>query len=124
MHVALHGGEHHRAVASCPPGHAGRVLLRVHERLEVTDGALHHAGRLHHLRQEHLSRPEQVAHDLHAVHQRALDDVERAFRLLAGLLGVGLDVVGDAVHEGVRETLLDRQVAPGQVGFGASGAAV
>ena len=102
VHVALDGGEHHLAVAAGPRGGRRGGLLGVHERLEVGDGALHHAGGLHHLRQEHLPRPEQVAHDLHAVHQRALDDVERAFRLLAGLLGVGLDVVGDAVHEGVR----------------------
>jgi hypothetical protein len=33
---------------------------------------LHHAGGFHHLRQEHLAGAEQVADDVHAVHQRAL----------------------------------------------------
>ena len=38
-----------------------------------------------------------------------------ARELLARLLGVGLDEVDDAVHERVREALLDRRVAPGEV---------
>ena len=90
-------------------------LLGFHERLEVRNGALHHPGGLHHLRQEHLARAEQVADDLHPVHQRALDDVERTLGLLAGLLGVRLDVVGDAVHERVLKALADGRVPPGEV---------
>ena len=38
---------------------------------------LHHPCRLDDLRQEHLAGAEQVADDVHAVHQRAFDHVER-----------------------------------------------
>ena len=43
-----------------------------HERQQISDRLLHHAGALDHLRQEHLARPEQVADDIHAVHQAGL----------------------------------------------------
>ena len=111
--VALHGGEH-----DLPLGRGGVAqgqLLLLHERLEVGDGALHGAGALHDLRQEHLAGAEQVADDLHAVHQRTLDHLERAFVLLPRLLGVLLDEVDDAVHERVRQPFLDRTFAPRQV---------
>ncbi len=82
------------------------------------DGGLHHARRLHHLRQEHLAGAEQVADDVHAGHQRALDHVQRTAALgedgLVGLFGVLGDEVGDALHQRVRETLLHRADAPGQ----------
>jgi hypothetical protein len=47
------------------------------KRLEIGHGLLHHARGLHHLRQEHLAGAEQVTDDIHAVHQRPFDDVER-----------------------------------------------
>ncbi len=120
MHVALDGGEHDLALGppAVRPALAQRLfLLGLHERLEVGHRALHRPGALDHLRQEHPSRPEQVAHDLHAVHQRPLDHIERALGEQPGLLGVGLDEVDDAVHEGMGEPLLDRRLAPGQVDF-------
>ena len=40
------------------------------------DRLLHHARALHDLRQEHLAGAEQVADDVHAVHQRAFDDLD------------------------------------------------
>ena len=81
------------------------------------DRLLHHARRFHHLRQEHLAGAEQVADDVHAVHQRAFDHVERALGAQPRLLDVGLDEVGDAVHQRVRQPLLDRLFAPGEIGF-------
>jgi hypothetical protein len=36
----------------------------------MRDRLLHHPRRLHHLRQEHLAGAEEVADDVHAVHQR------------------------------------------------------
>ena len=58
---------------------------------------------------------EQVADDLHAVHQRPLDHLERPRVLLARLLDVGLDEVDDAVDQRVRQALLHRRLAPAQV---------
>jgi hypothetical protein len=45
---------------------------------QVGHGLLHHARGLDHLGQEHLAGAEQVADDIHAVHQRAFDHVQRA----------------------------------------------
>ncbi len=41
--------------------------------------------------------------------------MQRFLRLLTRFLGVDLDVIGDAVHERMREALLDRLLAPGEV---------
>ena len=94
---------------------AGPRLLRLDERHEVRDRLLHHARRLHHLRQEHLAGAEEVADDVHAVHQRPLDHLDRPLGLLARLLGVLDDPGGDPLHERVRKALLDRALAPGEV---------
>ena len=91
----------------------GPGLFLLHEGLQVGDRLLHHARALDDLRQEHLAGAEQVADDVHAVHQRPFDDVERLVGLLARLLGVGVDEVDDALHERVRQPLLDGAVAPG-----------
>ena len=72
--------------ALCTPPAFG--LLRLHERQQVGDRLLHDAGALDHLRQEHLAGAEQVADDVHAVHQRAFDDLQRPLVLVAGLLDV------------------------------------
>ena len=74
---------------------------------------LHHARRLDHLRQEHLAGAEQVADDVHAVHQRALDHLywpaALALEFGARLLGVLDNPVGDAVHQRVRQPPLHRR---------------
>ena len=65
-----------------------------------------------------LPGAEQVADDVHAVHQRPFDHVDRpaaACSICARFLGVLDDEVGDAVHERMREPLLDRLVAPLEV---------
>ena len=92
-----------------------RQLLGLHMRQQPGNRLLHDARRLHHLRQEHLAGAEQVADDVHAGHQRALDDVQRARGGEARLLGVGVDELGDAVDQRMADALLDRPVAPGEV---------
>ena len=73
---------------------------------EVRHRLLHHARAFDDLRQEHLALAEQVADDVHSVHQRPFDHVQRppAFgqHILPGLFGVGDDEIGDAVHQRVR----------------------
>ena len=96
-------------------GVAGRCLLGFDERHEVAHGLLHHARALHDLRQEHLARAEEIADDVHAVHQRTLDHVDRPRVLLPGFLGVLDDVGRDAAHQRVREPLLDRARAPREI---------
>ncbi|MNQ84456.1 hypothetical protein D3C85_995840 [compost metagenome] len=95
--VALDRG--HQDAARLLAGLAG--LFGFHEGLQPGHGLFHHPGRLDHLRQEHLARAEQVADHVHPVHQRTFDDVQGALDRQAGLFGVGLDELGDAVDQGV-----------------------
>ena len=106
MDVALHGREHH------PARRLALLFLRLHERLEVGDRPLHGTGTLHDLREEHLPLAEEVADDLHPVHERTLDHVERPVGPEARLLRVLLDVVHDPVHQSVRKAIADRGFAP------------
>ena len=81
VHVALDGREHDRARGLALV--AARGLFRLHIGQELRHRLLHDAGGLDDLRQEHLAGAEQVADDVHARHQRAFDDVERALGLQA-----------------------------------------
>ena len=85
-----------RALCS-PPSPPAATFSASMNGMQVGDGLLHHPGALDHLRQEHLARAEEVADDVHAVHQRAFDDRERPVVLLPGLLDVGVDEVDDAL---------------------------
>ena len=98
-------------------------LLRLHVRLEVRDSALHGARALHDLRKEHLPGAEEIADDLHAVHERALDHVERSCGGRARLLGVLLDEVDDALDERVGKTVGDGRLTPREVELALRGAA-
>src|SRR5262249_15362200 len=84
VHVTLDGRDHDAAVGAL----RAAVLARLDERHQVGDGALHDARALHHLWQEHLARAEQVADHVHAVHQRALDHLQRPLERQARALGV------------------------------------
>ena len=73
VHVALDRGHHDLALAA----QAGAGLFRLDVGQQMGDRLLHDARRLDDLRQEHLAGAEQVADDVHAVHQRAFDDRQR-----------------------------------------------
>ncbi len=67
--VLVRGG----AVAGPVAGGRGRLgLFGLHERRQVGDGLLHDPRALDDLGQEHLARAEEVADDVHAVHQAGL----------------------------------------------------
>src|SRR5690606_8352956 len=70
---------------------------------QVRDRLLHHPRRLHHLRQEHLAGAEQVPDDVHAVHQRTFDHVQRSRGLLARLLGTLYHALVDTAHQRVSQ---------------------
>ncbi len=61
--------------------------------VEIRDRLLHHPRTLDDLRQKHLARPEQIAHHVHAVHERPFDDRKRSIICLPRLLDVRVDVV-------------------------------
>ncbi len=54
------------------------AFFQFDERDQVRHRLFHHTGRFDHLRQEHLARAEQVAHHVHARHQRAFDYLDGA----------------------------------------------
>ena len=110
MHVALDRGQHDLAARG---DIAGLRLFRFHVRQQVRHCFLHDPRALHHLREEHLSGAEEVADDVHAVHQRSFDDGQRARIFRARLLDVFVDVIDDAFDQGVGEALFDRGVPPG-----------
>ena len=107
VHVAL-DGRHEDLLAR--DGFAG--LLGLDERREVGHGALHHAGALDDLGEEHLPAAEEIADAVHAGHERPLDHVQRLRQPLASLLGVGLDIIRDALDERVREPLFHGSRTP------------
>ncbi len=111
--VALHRGEDDLALRPLHLSGGGHgSLLGLHERRQVGDRLLHHARGFDDLGEEHLARPEEVADDAHAVHQRPLDHGERAAELGPRLLGVGVDEGVDALDQRVGQPLLDRSLAP------------
>ena len=74
VYVALDCG--HDDLAGRGASRAGLALLLLHVRKQVRDSLLHGACALDDLWQKHLAGAEEVADDLHAVHQRPFDDVE------------------------------------------------
>ena len=108
MHVALDGGDHHLSLRRG----AGALAILLHIRLQDRDRAFHDTCALDDLRQEHLALTEALTHDPDPSHQRTFDHRERGGVDQTGLLGVGLDVVDDAVDQRVRESLLKRALTP------------
>jgi hypothetical protein len=86
--VALDGGHDHPAFRRVDAG----SLFGFDEGQQMGDRLLHYARRLDDLRQEHLARTEQVADQVHALHQRAFNDLDRACIGQARFLGIGDDV--------------------------------
>lgn len=108
MHVTLDSGKHYGAVEFRTAVLTFIVLqlLGFHEGSEIAHSSLHDSGRLDHLRQEHLAASEVITDDLHTVHEGALDHVQRSRESLSGLLSVLIDVVNDALDQGVLEPLV------------------
>ncbi|MNZ71579.1 hypothetical protein D3C78_899440 [compost metagenome] len=106
MHITLHGGDHHLAVAGA------FFFAGLDIRLEISHGLLHHTRGFHHLRQEHFSLAEQIAHYVHAVHQRPFNHFDRACSLLARFFGIQLDKLGDPFDQRIFQTFFHIPGAP------------
>src|SRR5690606_15337150 len=111
VHVALHRGQQDLAL--------GLDVVALLACLDVGQqpghGLLHHPGAFDHLRQKHLATAEQVAHHVHAVHQRPFDHVDGLVVLQPRFLGVFLDVAGDALDQRVGDARLHIGIAPAQI---------
>ena len=115
VYVALHGGHDDLTLGSRGLAVGVLLLLRLDVGNEVGDGAFHHARRFHDLWQEHLAAAEEIADDVHAVHQGPFNDGDGMRAELSRFLGVVHDEIGDPVDERVLEPLVHRTVAPGKV---------
>ena len=91
VHVALHGRDQHAASAGLLP--TLRESLLLHEGQEVVYGFLHDSGASHNLWQKHFALAEQVANDLHSLHQRPFNDVEAHGIFCASLVDISFNVV-------------------------------
>ena len=88
-------------------------LLRFHIGQQVSDRLFHHPGALHHLGKKHLPGAEEVADDVHAVHERPLDDRQRVRIFRARLFQIGLEVIDDSLDQSVGQPRFDRSGPPG-----------
>jgi len=121
VHIALDGGNHDLAFALHVATRGFELaLFFLDVGHQVGDGLLHHAGTFDYLRQEHLALAKQVAHHVHAIHQRAFDHMERtatiALEGLPHLFSVFSDEFVDAVHQRVRQAFTHGQRTPGVFG--------
>ena len=114
--VALDGRHDDGAVGVLASHCAGLFFFRLDIRQQVRNGLLHHPGRLHHLGQEHLAGAEEVTDDVHTVHQRTLDHLDRATSRGGDLgpqfFGVRVDIGVDTLDQSVRDPFAHRQRSP------------
>ncbi len=112
--ISLDGRHDHLA------GLAGRLrqcLFLLQEWNKIGDRLFHHTGALDHLGQKHLPLSKKVTDEVHAFHERTLDDLDRTAEALPRFLGVLVDEFDDSAQEGVLETLLGRSLPPGELFF-------
>ena len=112
VHVTFGGGKHHLA------GGAGFVVggfFSLHVWFQMGNRLFHYPRAFHHLGQEHLAGAEQVADHIHAVHERAFDDLKGALCECACFFGVGDYEVVDTVHQRIHQAAVGVGFAPTQI---------
>ena len=112
MHIALDRRHDNDAVRT----HRAR-LFALDERHQMRHGLLHDARTLHYLRQEHLAGAKQIADDVHAVHQRAFDHLDRVIRCKPRRFGVFGNEFIQTLDQRMLQTLGDRPGAPFQIHY-------
>ena len=79
---------------------------------QVGDRLFHYAGGFNHLWQEHFTGAKQVTDHVHAIHQGAFDDLDRALGLLACFFGIFDNPGGNTLDQRVGEPRVDVPGAP------------
>ncbi len=89
---------------------------------------LHHTGRFDDLGQKHFALAKQITDDIHTIHQRPFNHLDRASATIRDLLTDFLCVFDNELrhttHHCVRQTLFNRLLAPGEVLFALGSAAL
>ena len=75
----------------------------------------HDASAFDDLRQKHLSRPEKIADNVHAAHQRPFDHGQRLLVFQPRFFNVLIDVVDNAFDQSMFQTFFNRAVPPGVI---------
>ncbi len=102
VHIAFDCGDHDLAFGfHILAGLRLQAFFFFDVRHQMRHGLLHHARGLHHLRQKHLALAKQIAHYIHAVHQRAFDHMQRSTALFQNLLISLFGVVGNEFSDAV-----------------------
>ena len=107
MYVSLYGSDEHLARLG-----VAFLLLRLDVGLKYCYCLFHGACGFHHLWQEHLSASEELAHGVHAVHERSFDDADSLGVFVESLVEVGVEICGNALNQSVCQALFERFRAP------------
>ena len=95
----------------CGPRFCAARLLGPREWHQIRDRFFHHSRGLTTCGRN-IFPAEQVPHDVHAVHERALDHCKRRWARKTRFLRIGFDMLVDAFHERVLEALRDGPGSP------------
>ena len=114
VYIALHRGHEYAPFGGACRFRLG-LLLGFEVWQQIGDGFFHDACALHYLWKKHLTGPEEVTHDIHAVHQRTFDELKGPIELLAGFLDIRINVLIESFHQGVCEPLFYGQLPPSLV---------
>ena len=79
---------------------------------ELRHRLFHHPRAFDDLRQEHLARAEQFTYPIHAVHERAFNNLNGPFVFQPRLLCICFNELQDALHERVPESFFNGKVPP------------
>ena len=91
---------------------AATQFLCLDMRLEDRNRRFHRTCGLHNLRQEHLTPAEELAHQVHSVHQRTLNNVHGMRIFQKSLVDIRLQELGNALLQRILQPLLNRLFSP------------
>src|SRR5690625_2550963 len=89
------------------------LLLRFDIGYKHSHPLLHDACTLYHLRQKHFTRSKKVSHNIHTIHHRTLNYLNRPGIFLTRFLHIRLNVIHNSLHHGMLDALLHRLFPPG-----------
>ena len=87
-------------------------FLRSHCGFKVCYSLFHDSCAFYNLRQKHFSRTKQISNDVHAIHQRAFDDMQWSLVKFSTFLNILINVIYDAMNKRMLESFLDIGFSP------------
>ena len=87
-------------------------FLCSHRRFKVCNRLFHDSCAFYNLGQKHFSRTKQISNDVHAIHQRAFDDMQWSLVKFSTFLNILINVIYDAMNKRMLEPFLDIGFSP------------